>query len=56
VALEDLYSSSTLSQQALFSRTFNTTGWHTIQLRVTGTKNPASANVLVKTDGFSFTF
>jgi photosystem II stability/assembly factor-like uncharacterized protein len=52
----DLYSAAAQRRQAVFSKAFGSEGWHTIRIRVTATKNPASTNVFVKCDGFSFTF
>lgn len=56
VATVDLYSSTTLTQQLLYEETFGNTDWHSIRIRVTGTKNPLSADYFVKTDGFGFAF
>ena len=55
-SMVDLYNPSPLMEQTIFSRTFGTRGWHTIRIRVTGTKNAASSDVWVKSDGFAVTF
>jgi hypothetical protein len=56
VATVDLYSSTPMYQQPVFSETFGGVNWHTIRIRVSGTKNPASTGVYVKSDGFEYTF
>jgi hypothetical protein len=52
----DLYAPSPLVQQLRFEKTFGVKGWHTIRIRVTGTKNAASSDVWIKSDGYAFTF
>lgn len=55
-ALVDLYSPAPDGQQPVFTKTFGSVDWHTIKIRVTGTKNPLSSHVIIKSNGFAFTF
>lgn len=48
----DLYSASTARQQIIFSKNDLSEGSHTIEIRVTGKKNPASSGAYVEVDAF----
>lgn len=52
----DLYAPASQAQAAVFTRSFAQTGWHVIRILVTGTKNPASTGIAIRSDGFSRTF
>jgi hypothetical protein len=52
VANVDQYSSTTLWQQVLFTRTGLASGSHTLQIRVSGTKNASSASITTYVDAF----
>ena len=51
----DLYSPEPRYSARAFERDFGVAGWHTVKVRVTGQRNPASSDVIVFTDGFAHT-
>ncbi|HBV85092.1 MAG TPA: hypothetical protein DEF42_00115, partial [Desulfosporosinus sp.] len=51
-AMIDLYSPTTSYQQVIFRKTHLDRGNHTLQIRVTGNKNPQASGAYVNIDGF----
>lgn len=52
----DLYSAQTQFQVSVFEKPLTQKGWHTIRITVTGTKNPLSTDLWIRSDGFAYTF
>jgi hypothetical protein len=55
-ATVDLFAQTTLSKQPVFVKVFGEPDWHTIRIRVTGTKHPDSTDIFVKSDGFEYAY
>lgn len=53
VATVDLYAASTESQRVVFSRSFSTSGAHTLRIVATGLKRTAATGTRVAIDGFA---
>ncbi len=53
VATVDLYSAKALSRQVVFSRSWPSSGSHTIEVKVTGTRNSLSSGTRVDLDAFA---
>jgi len=56
VELVDLYDPVASPAAPVWEAAFEEPGWHEVRVLVTGTANPASSDVLVRSDGFEFTF
>ena len=52
----DLYDPIASPAQRLYETTFRALDWHEIRVISTGTMNPSASDVLVRSDGFEFTF
>jgi photosystem II stability/assembly factor-like uncharacterized protein len=52
----DLYSPTTLPEQVIHEVYWDEVDYHTMRVEMTGTKNPASSGIEVKTDGFDYSF